>query len=364
MEGTHETSSAADAPLPDGRATKRGRLLLGSIGPISSGYDALRMLLAGLLLTAAGLKAYQLSTEPTLGTGFLDSRWVLIATVEFELLFGLCLLANVLPKLTWAASLGCFGLFTCISLCKALSGHASCGCFGRVEVNPWYTTSLDLTIVLSLLCWRPRAVSPRPSGEGQGEGCTESKDAFSSVWSLITHHSSFIISRRASAVMLLWFCIGLPAAFAMGSYTDTTLSDVGDIIGDGKIVVLEPEGWLGKRFPLSAYIDIGNGLQFGKWIVVLHRHDCWECQVAMPKYRQAADALAGRSGSPRVVLVEMPPYADTVTRRDDNERQLLIARLSDAHEWFAKTPIELAVTDGIVTFALEGGQGLNWVRKP
>ncbi|MBN2022776.1 MAG: hypothetical protein JW809_08260 [Pirellulales bacterium] len=110
----------------------------------ATGYDVVRALLGLLLLAAAVLKAHQLATEPVLGAGLLDSRWVLIATVEFELFFGLWLLAGLLPRLTWAAAIGCFVLFAGVSLHKALSGAASCGCFGRVEVNPWYTCTLDV----------------------------------------------------------------------------------------------------------------------------------------------------------------------------------------------------------------------------
>jgi len=112
-----------------------------------TGYDVIRIALGVLLLTAAGLKAHQLATEPVLSTGLLDSRWLLMATVEFELLFGLWLLGNIWPKPTWAAALACFGLFAGVSLYKALSGHASCGCFGRVPVNPWYTATLDVAMV-------------------------------------------------------------------------------------------------------------------------------------------------------------------------------------------------------------------------
>jgi hypothetical protein len=108
------------------------------------GYHRLRLAVAFLLLTAAALKGYDLATGPVLGSGLLDSRWLLIGVVEMEILFGLWLLANILPKLTWAAALACFILFTCISFYKALSGHASCGCFGRVSVNPWYTATLDV----------------------------------------------------------------------------------------------------------------------------------------------------------------------------------------------------------------------------
>jgi len=136
----------------------------GSRGEIArriTGYDVIRIALAILLLTAAGLKAYQLATEPVTGSGFLDSRRVLIVAVELELLFGLWLVANVWPKRTWAAALGCFGLFACVSLYRALLGYSSCGCFGRISVNPWYTVGLDCAALAALLRFRPReAVLP------------------------------------------------------------------------------------------------------------------------------------------------------------------------------------------------------------
>ena len=147
-------------------------------------------------LTASALKCWQLATEPIIGTSLLDSRWLLMATVEFEIFFGIWLLANIWAKPTWAAALACFGLFTCVSLCKALSGHASCGCFGRVPVNPWYTGTLDLAVMASLLRWRPK--------------------------------ESFFTIHRATAVLVIWLLIGIPAAYAMGSYTTIILSDAGD----------------------------------------------------------------------------------------------------------------------------------------
>jgi hypothetical protein len=59
-----------------------------------NGYSILRFALGVLLLVTAGLKRYQLATEPVLGSGLLDSRWFLIFVVEFELFFGLWLLGS------------------------------------------------------------------------------------------------------------------------------------------------------------------------------------------------------------------------------------------------------------------------------
>ena len=110
---------------------------------IPRGYDALRLFLALLLLTAAGLKAHQLATGPLLGPGLLESRWFLVAVVEFELFFGLWLISGLFSFATWCAAIACFASFACIATWKMLSGESSCGCFCRVQVSPWYSAALE-----------------------------------------------------------------------------------------------------------------------------------------------------------------------------------------------------------------------------
>ncbi len=292
------------------------------------GYRLVRIGIAGLLLTASVLKCHQLATEPIIGSGLLDSRWLLMATVEFELFFGLWLLANVWAKPTWAAALACFGLFTCVSLCKAISGHATCGCFGRVAVNPWYTGTLDVTIVLSLLCWQPR--------------------------------ESFFATRRATAVVLLWLAVGVPAAYAMGSYADTTLSDAGEMIGDGKIVVLEPEKWEGKKFPLLPYIEdypccrqmgrhlVQEKLVQGDWIVVLYHYDCPDCRKLLVKYRGLLLSLGKGSAKPKIAMIELPPFDPEGRTALLTAGGCVLGRLSNRNDWFGVSPLEVYLNAGFV----------------
>ncbi len=105
---------------------------IGSILPArGSGYDVVRIGLGLLLLTAAALKGHQLATEPVAETGLLTSRWFLIAVVEFELFFGLWLMADPLPSLKWRAAAGAFSFFSWVTLCHALpwsvlAGNAVC----------------------------------------------------------------------------------------------------------------------------------------------------------------------------------------------------------------------------------------------
>jgi hypothetical protein len=311
------------------------RLVRGIVRRLT-GYDVVRIVLGSLLLIAAGLKAHQLATEPVLSTGLLDSRWLLMATVELELLFGLWLLGNIWPKPTWAMALACFGLFTCVSLYKALSGDANCGCFGRVSVNPWYTATLDLSAVFSLLLWRPKGRE-----------------------SVIPLHFGRL-PRQAVAVLAVWLCVGLPAALAMGSYTDATLSEAGEIVGDGKIVVLKPETWVGKRFPLLGHTDIGSRLARGMSLVLLHRHDCSACREAATQYEALAKDFSARTNCPTVALLECPPYAENGPTAED--ASLVTGRLSDAEEWRLSGPESVLIDDGRVQSVFKNARDVELVK--
>lgn len=295
------------------------------------GWNLVRIAVAVVLLVAAGLKTHQLATEPIVGTSILDSRWLLMATVEFELFFGLWLLANLMPRATWTAAVGCFAAFTCVSLYKALSGEASCGCFGRLPVNPWITSGLDLAILASLLKWRPRGLSP-------------------------SHIPTF---SRFAVIAVCWLAVGLPAGYAMGSYTDTTLSNAGQIIGNGKVVVLEPEKWIGKRFPLFSFIEddpnypppTGHTLQEqlteGEWKIVLFRHDCQDCLAVIPEYENMARCSATNPNAPRVAFIEVPPYGDADALQLSPDRPyVFVGRLKDQFEWFVRTPVEISLLSG------------------
>jgi hypothetical protein len=296
------------------------RRLLGGVAHRLTGYDAVRVVVGILLLTAAGLKGYQLATEPSLGTGFLDSRWLLTATVEFELLFGLWLLANLWPKLSWAAAMGCFSLFACVSLYKALSGDATCGCFGRVPVNPWWTAVLDLVVVLSFLRWQPK---------GQD-------------WLFFVHFKEFGLP--TVAVLSIWLVLGLAVAFAIGTYTAATLSEAGDVVGNGRMVVLTPERWLGKRFPLLDYIAASDQLKRGNWFVLLYHHDCPTCRGAIGDLPR----ILSRLGAKQVALIELPPYGDEIEAHDFKGITLTDKQLDNAREWFVESPVGLLIGEGVV----------------
>ena len=190
------------------------------------GYDTVRIAVGGLLLVAAGLKGYQLWSEPLITTGLLTSRWFLITVVEVEVLLGMCSLAAFVPFLTWFATLSCFTSFAAVSLAKAVLGEVSCGCFGRVQIHPWFVFAFDANAVAALLLFPPHRIR----------------------WHLIVRGID-VNSFPGIVVLVGWLAIGAPGALAMGAL-GVAKNDVGDVYARGKVRAFNRRSLGRKAFPL------------------------------------------------------------------------------------------------------------------
>lgn len=298
------------------------------LGPVR----VVQICLALLLLTAAGLKTHQLATEPVVGSGLLDSRWFLIAVVEFELFFAFWLLSGVFSFATWRVTVALFAVFSLVSLYKAVSGEASCGCFGTAEVNPWFTFVLDVLIVGCLLCWRPRQ-------RGASRGVYAGRG----------------LRVRLASVLVAWLCAGMSSGVVMASYQSTRLDDVGQLLGDGRTVLLEPETWIGKRFPLLDWIEIDGQLDKGHWIVVLHRPGCPDCEELLRRFAGNADIASSQSET-CVALVTIRHQRLGVSHIPGGSR-FVQGNLAETREWFVQTPVQIETMEGIVQRASVGRGG-------
>ena len=153
--------------------------------------------------------------------------------------------------------------------------------------------------------------------------------------------------------MGIWLLVGVPAVFAVATYQPAVLAENGIIIGDDSVVILEPERWIGKRFPLLPFIEDAPGqvelgerplqeqLSEGIWIVLLYHHDCPECREAITGYEQLAARSAADANALRVALIEVPPYDETDSLRRLSNVPYALGRLTDKREWFVQTPVEM-----------------------
>ena len=300
-------------------------------------YDLVRVVLALVLLIAAGLKCHQLATSPAVGDGVLESRWVMMSAVEFELLFGLCLLGNVLPMVGHRALLLCFVCFAAISLYKAISGAASCGCFGRVEVNPWFTFTLDVTAIAALLRWSPlrdeHAVS-RPSREPLSRmicivisvACSRNL-RLPSPWAR-TSQPHLREMGSSWAVMIWWFSI--------------PISGLDSVCRSWTLLWTTPDRCPSSQKPLR------GRLTEGKWIVSFYRHDCPKCLEELPKYAELSRRAAANPDESQVALIELPPCGELNEFTHLASEGCALGRLSSEKDWFMETPTQLTLREGEV----------------
>lgn len=291
------------------------------------GYGVVHLLLAGIILVAAALKGHQLATEPILGHGLLDGRWFLIGVVEFELFFGLWLLLGAAPQMTWYATLACFSGFAAVSGYKGILGEASCGCFGKVAIHPWYTCILDLACVALLLVSRPK--SPEKA----------------------VRRNSLRVVKLCG---VLGLALGLPAAYAMVRYQAGVVAADGMIAGDGNLVVLTPEEWVGKPFPLTSHIDVGRQLNQGKWLVVLYHLGCPQCEELLGKYREMCCSNRIPGNPCQVAFIEVPEPGQVAKELNLTGIAALLGKMSNSREWFVPAPAVLLLEDGQVREASQG----------
>lgn len=286
------------------------------------GFVQLRFVIAGVLLLAAGLKAYQLATAPlppvmqgSVFTPLLEmfnDRYFLMAVVVGEIFFALVLIAGIWQHWTWLLSLLCFLVFALVSMMKGLSGEVSCGCFGTITINPWITMSFDLVIVGCLLIFRGRFGWKSPPLE----------------------------RKKVLAVLVAWLVLAGLALFAMlslKSRTHETLGTEHERFDSRRMIHLAPEKWIGREFPLfSRFANTGNSevLQHGTWNILLVQSDCSDCAKMLAELEEKKPD--------NVVVVIIPSPRGNKLPQTSSPTFML----DDQVDWYAVTPRVIKLSEG------------------
>jgi hypothetical protein len=294
------------------------------------GFGQFRFIIAAVLLLAAGLKAYQLATAPlpppVHGSIFtpllelLNNRGLLLFVVEVEILFALVLFSGIQQQWTWLISLLCFTTFSAISIMKGLSGESSCGCFGVVMVNPWFTASFDIIIVILLAFFR---------------------EPFE-----LNFRLSMLDRKKLTTVLIVWCFLAVPLLFAMLSLKQvhaTLGTEFTDYDGT-QAIQLEPENWIGKEFPLaSRFVQPVDDeiLKQGDWTILLIHADCSRCL-------QLLSEMNGQSDK-NTAIIEIPSGKNLASPKTD----LPYFKLDENNKWFATTPFIIKLSDWICVSAKE-----------
>lgn len=295
-------------------------------GAIVDRSDAVVRPVIGTLLAGAAILKIALPEHALpLGDDPLGWRSAQLFAAELELVLGGWVLTmGFRPRSVKAVLAGCFLLFATVAAYRLAAGYASCGCFGRVAVNPFYTLAAD--------------------------GCA--------LFALVVNHPFHPKHRAARA----WLSLQNAAALAVIALIAVPIYHHFAHSGSpGAIEVVEPEKWIGKRLPLLPFIDVGDQLKRGDWIIVLHRHDCDQCRALLAAYERSHPREAGSDhhAACRVAFVELPPYGDMPVVTNSTA---VAGRLSATKQWLATAPTTILLRDGTVTMGSNRLRETLWVR--
>ncbi len=275
---------------------------------------ALRLGIALVLLVAAFMKAHQLATTPSLGEGLLHARWFNIAVIVFELFFGVWLIYGFHRKITWVASVLLFSLFASVSAFRFFSGEKSCGCFGTVEIPPLGTATFDAAVVALLFLFRP--VSERNEQPS------------------VSNLASFAFS---------WLVLSVPVVGVLLFSNFARVDASGAVVGHGRIVVLEPEQWIGKPCPILRHFVTSQNISQGKYRILLFRDQCEKCHAVLSDWRNLPPSEGWET-----VLINVSASAPPETLEIPNDWST--GELSRRYTWAVATPVILHVDGGVVQF--------------
>ncbi len=290
-----------------------------------NGFTIVRFALGALLLAAAGLKLADGGFWTAGNFGPFASPQLRMPLVAGESLLGVWLLLGLTSRVLWFVTLLFFSMLAGASLYLGIEGEQSCGCFGaRLPVHPWFTAVSDTCAIAALLIWQP-----------------------------LSRSNTALYSRLQSTVKsIVWVIVSLGiiggTAGVLGSVA-STLSLDGAIIGDDKLVVLYPEDWVGKRLPLLPYIETGESLSAGEWLLLLVHSDCPKCREVLPRFEQLARMHHDTGISARVMVIDLPPYnVSNLPQIAYLETFCQRGRLTPKREWITKTPVLIKIVDGMV----------------
>jgi hypothetical protein len=285
-------------------------------------FRVVRTVLGLVLTAAAAAKGHALATDPAWADSLSSNPWVALGLIEAEFAFGVWLLSNRAPRITWWLTAACFLVLEGVALTEGLRGASSCRCFGKVTINPWWTFAFDTAALAAIALFRPTAAAA----------------SVETGWTMSP--------RFGGALFGTWLVAAVSGGTAIAALRPAPVPVESARADDGRPVVLRPEQWIGKRLPLLAHVPNASVLERGDWVLLLHRHDCPHCQALSARISElvSGDVRSGRFR--HVARIELPPHP--AASEGVEPGPWLAVRLSERRTWLGTMPAVLLVRDGVV----------------
>jgi len=287
-------------------------------------FKVVRVVLGTVLLCAAAAKAHQFTTEPRVVQGILASAPFALGIAAVELGLALWLFSGFAQRAARGVLVAWFVAAFGAALGRQLVHSPSCGCFGLLAINPIFTLAFDAATLIALARFGP------PAGASSTRKSARSRVIFAAVTWLVV------------AVTFLRF---------FGQTGPVELLANSEMVEpDGRLVVLEPDRWIGKRCPLFPFTDLGDALAVGRWEVILVHPDCPKCRQAMDNVSRAADSDSRYRGVgiALIAVTATPAHGLTLSSDVTARRDLEVGYLRPQHRWVVQTPASFWLDQGVV----------------
>jgi hypothetical protein len=240
-----------------------------------------------------------------------------IGAILVEVALALWLMSGIRTAGSLLSAAVLFGMFFCW-ICISLIRGTSCGCFGHIETDTRITLFTDAFIA----------------------------SAASTAYMLFRR-----CFKKYNSIEKSFLCMGIAAAAVQVTVVGYNIRNTSVLTPNesplninANRIIIYPDQWVGRLCPLPSYIQSGDRLKHGSWLVLLYKHDCQHCAKEIENYREFAQMLNGISGVPSVALVEVPPVGQKVNYPD----YIFQSSLDIQHEWIIDTPKGVFISDGIV----------------
>jgi hypothetical protein len=274
---------------------------------------------AGLLLCSAVAKCYVLFRAPAAKLLVFGSFPATVALVCTEITIATWLMSGKRRKQALVVSAILFLIFAFFSLGKGLAGETSCSCFGVLETSPWVSMALDMIAVVCLIV-----------------AVTRNERILSSPMLRLAPEMGLVAAVSICGLLLLFGPMDFDAA---------QLND------QDRLIVIEPEKWIGKEFPLTQYVVRGKVLDEGDWEVNFLIKDCELCHAL-------AEAKSAAASEAKIAFVEVPPFGTQTAQ--DSER-IRWFRLTESTDWFVEAPVTVYLENGIVKTVTGRDEWIKWI---
>jgi len=279
------------------------------------------LLLSGLLIVASSLKAWDSISGGLLFNGAVNPNLARL-TIAFEFIVGVA--GILVTNRAWPMmAMAClFAILLGVAGIEMIRGTDVCGCLGSVPAKPVHMVAVDTCALLALTLGIRKRMK-------RAKACP----------STITSYK----------MVMLISAIGLGITFVVwpaGLNQETTPDDL--FVDSRTYAILEPQRWLGHKFPLANHIDIGATVAEGDWRIVLYRPGCKDCQELIQGL--SGQNSESRKSMGRLALIAVPPdvAAGNVVPPALELPDVVAGHLDSSRSWFVRTPCELFLRDGVV----------------